>query len=205
MEITKQFISAESLKIDSYMLASKVVDDRFDPDYMVAIWRGGAPIGCYVHEFLKAVGMSCDHIAIRTSRYRGIDDTFEEILVHNLGYLVERLTKTSKVLLVDDVYDSGLSMKAVIDALHERLGDNCPTDIRIATVYYKPTRNKTNVSPSYYMHESNEWLVFPHELEGLTMAEMTNHVNFKIAWMIENFKKDYKSGYKLDYYYGNNP
>ena len=115
----KQFISPESLRHDSYKLASRIVDSGFKPDFMIAIWRGGAFIGCCVHEFLKFLGLKTDHIAIRTSRYSGIDETHETVQVHNLGYLMEKLQKSSKVLLVDDVYDTGLSIKAILDTFKE--------------------------------------------------------------------------------------
>lgn len=70
--------------------------------------EGGATIGICMHEYFKYLDMDTDHIAIRTSRYTGIDTHESNIQVHNLGYLVERLNKDSRVLLVDDVYDSGL-------------------------------------------------------------------------------------------------
>ena len=45
-------------------------------------------------------------------------------------------------------------------------------EIRIATPYFKPLNNKTSIKPDYFIHESNKWLVFPHELEGLTIEEI---------------------------------
>jgi hypothetical protein len=50
-----------------------------------------------------------------------------------------------------------------------------PETVRIATVYYKPSRNKTNLAPDYFVHEVDEWLVFPHELRGLTDDEIRKH------------------------------
>jgi hypothetical protein len=46
------------------------------------------------------------------------------------------------------------------------------TDIRVACPWYKPPRNSVGFDPDYYLHESAEWLVFPHELDGLKMAEI---------------------------------
>jgi hypoxanthine phosphoribosyltransferase len=142
----------------------------------VVLWRGGAPIGCYMHEFFKRCGIKPDHIAIRTSRYHGIDSASETIEVHNLGYFLERAKKDTNVLLVDDVHDTGLSIKAVKDRLKEEMGDNFPDNIRTATVYYKPSRNKTGEVPDYYVETTDEWLVFPHELEGLSLEEMDPQV-----------------------------
>ena len=47
-----------------------------------------------------------------------------------------------------------------------------PTDVRIACPWYKPNNNMVNIVPDYYVHESDEWLVFPHELSGLTQKEI---------------------------------
>lgn len=41
----KLFVTPDSIRTDSYKLASKVVDDNFRPDFMVALWRGGSHIG----------------------------------------------------------------------------------------------------------------------------------------------------------------
>ena len=49
----KVFIDAESLLLDSYRLAAQVIRANFEPSFMIAIWRGGAPIGIAVQEFLK--------------------------------------------------------------------------------------------------------------------------------------------------------
>jgi hypothetical protein len=50
-----------------------------------------------------------------------------------------------------------------------------PETVRIATVYYKPSRNQTSLKPDYFVHETEEWLVFPHEICGLTEAEIRAH------------------------------
>lgn len=180
----KKFVQPDELRYDSMKLASKVYNDGFKPDYLVVLWRGGVTIGICVHEFLKYMGVEPDHIAIRTSRYTGIDKVSEEISVHNLGYLVERLNCDSKVLIVDDVYDSGLSVEKVITTLKEKLCCKMPTDIRVATVFYKPKRNQTGKSPQYYVHESDEWIVFPHELEGLTIEEIDEAFGGEIGKLI---------------------
>ena len=42
----------------------------------------------------------------------------------------------------------------------------------MATVYFKPGNNRTDRRPDYYIHETDKWLVFPHELKGLTPEEI---------------------------------
>ncbi|MBI2148643.1 hypoxanthine phosphoribosyltransferase [Candidatus Woesearchaeota archaeon] len=168
----KYFISANELLIDSYKLARKIIDSNFKPNFIVALWRGGTPVGSALQEFLKYHNVQTDHIAIRTSSYEGIDRQNKEIKVHGLEYIEKHANSDDKLLIVDDVYDTGLSINAVLQSLKTTMRANMPKDIRIATVYYKPTRNKTNHIPEFYIHETDKWLVFPHELEGLTHDEI---------------------------------
>ena len=42
----------------------------------------------------------------------------------------------------------------------------------VATPYYKPNKNESKYKPDYYLHETDQWLVFPHELEGLSLEEI---------------------------------
>ena len=184
----KHYTTPDNLRLDSFRLGQKIIQDNFKPDYLIALWRGGATIGCYIHEILKYIyepkGHKVDHIAIRTSRYTGIDTTLPNIEVHNLGYLVERLTSESKVLIVDDVYDSGLSMAAVLTKLE--LGTQMSNNIKIATIDYKPARNKTDRVPDYYVNISDKWEIYPHELEGLNIDEISNYFGTEIADIISS-------------------
>jgi hypoxanthine phosphoribosyltransferase len=77
--------------------------------------------------------------------------------------------------LIDDVFDSGRSLEAVMDQLHRRCRRNLPEQIRIATVYYKPARNKTRLVPDYHVRTTDQWLIFPHEVQGLTREEILKH------------------------------
>ena len=46
------------------------------------------------------------------------------------------------------------------------------TEIKVATTFFKPSQNKTDRKPDYFLHETDKWLVFPHELEGLSSDEI---------------------------------
>ena len=78
------------------------------------------------------------------------------------------------MLIVDDVYSTGSSVNAVISALEKKARRNLPGDIRIATVWYRPTA-KTIRAPEYYIHETADWLVLPYELSGLSLEEFRDH------------------------------
>jgi hypoxanthine phosphoribosyltransferase len=170
--VEKIFISADRLLRDSLELARRVVASGLRPTFLVAMWRGGTPIGIVVQEVLEYHSIHADHIAIRTSSYSGIDVRHKTVRVHATDYLVSRLEADDELLIVDDVFDSGHSLEAVIDELTRRCRRNLPEKIRIATVYYKPERRRTALVPDFYVHETSHWLVFPHELQGLTREEI---------------------------------
>ena len=168
----KIFISAESLLRDSMELGLRIVRSGFRPTFLVAIWRGGAPIGITVQEVLEYNGVECDHISIRTSSYTGIDKQNKTVRVHAIDYLVSSLSAEDSLLLIDDVFDSGRSLDAIMADLKRRCRRNLPEQIRIATVYYKPTRNLSVLQPDFYVRSTDQWLVFPHEVQGLTREEI---------------------------------
>ena len=171
----KTFITAEGLLRDSFALAAQVLASGFRPSFLVALWRGGAPIGIAVQEFLEHRGVATDHIAIRTSAYAGIERQEKSVRVHGIDYLVSRLSFEDRLLLIDDVFDSGRSLEAVVDELGRRCRRNLPGQLRIATVYYKPARNRSRLQPDYFVHRTDRWLVFPHEIQGLSDAEIREH------------------------------
>ena len=171
MTIKKTYIDVQQLLVDSYELGLKVLESDFVPDYIVGVWRGGAPVGIAIQELLKYAGVETDHIAIRTSHYCGINQTKVSVSVHGLHYLIENACAKDNVLIVDDVFDSGRSIEQVITDLRKKCGHNTPT-FGIATPYFKPDNNKTALVPDFYLHTTADWLVFPHELEGLSESEI---------------------------------
>lgn len=173
--VEKLYIGAEELLQDSFRLGMKILKDDFRPDYIVGVWRGGTPVGIAVQEVLHVHDVHSDHIAIRTSSYEGMTRREKEVRVHGLDYLVERINPEDNLLIVDDVFDTGLSIDAVLKTLSSRARRNTPEDIRIATPWYKPDNNRTSIAPDYYLHESDQWLVFPHELDGLSRDEIRKH------------------------------
>jgi len=172
--MNKVFISAQQLMEDSFKLALKVYESGFRPNYIVGVWRGGAPVGIAVQELLHSLGIESDHIAIRTSSYTGIGEREKHVRVHGLTYLIKRLESEDSLLIVDDVHDSGLSIQETIKDLKKACKKNTP-EIRVATPYYKPANNKTDRVPEYFVHESSDWLVFPHEVDGLSEEEIREH------------------------------
>ena len=173
--VTKTYLDANELLELSFALANQVVESGFVPTHIVGIWRGGAPIGIAVQELLEYRGIDCDHIAIRTSSYTGIGQQARLVKVYALGYLIDTLNAEDSLLIVDDVFDTGKSVEAFINELTKRCRRNTPATIKIATVFYKPSKNQTSLTPDFFMRETEDWLIFPHELDGLSDEEIAQN------------------------------
>ena len=168
----KLYLSTQGQLEDSFKLGSLILKSGFRPKFMIAIWRGGTPIGIAVQEILEYYGVKTDHIAIRTSSYSDINKRSDQVRVHGLNYLIKNINHTDPLLIVDDVFDTGLTIQAVIQKLRDRAKLNTPDDIRVAVPWYKPSHNRTEREPDYYLHTTEQWLKFPFSLEGLTIDEI---------------------------------
>ena len=170
----KLFIQPSELLKDSFKLAWQVYESGYRPNYIIGVWRGGAPIGIAVQEFLDILKVPSDHIAIRTSYYKGIGITQERVQVYGLNYVIKQVESEDSLLIVDDVHDTGISAQQIISDLQTACKKNTPK-IKVATPYFKPSKNKTDRKPDFYIHETEKWLVFPHELEGLSIEEIAQN------------------------------
>lgn len=180
----KRYITEQELLEDGYKLGVQIWNSGFRPTFIVGLWRGGSSVGIVVQECLQYLGVKTDHISVRTS-YRGlasyqqmVDNPAQEIRVHATQYLLETLNAEDSLLIVDDVFSSGLTTRAVVNRLSSRLKLNTPHDIRIATPWYKPTHNRTTGKPDFYLHSTDQWLVMPYEIAGLTTAEIEQNKNY---------------------------
>ncbi len=136
----KLFIKPEELLEDSFKLAWQVYESGYRPNYIIGVWRGGAPIGIAVQEFLDILKVSSDHIAIRTSYYKGIGETQERVQVYGLNYVIKQVESEDSLLIVDDVHDTGISVQQIISDLNIACKKNTP-EIKVATPYFKPSKN----------------------------------------------------------------
>jgi len=179
--VRKLYISPQQLLEDSFCLAKKVMDSGFEPTFLVCLWRGGAPVGMAITEYFYYKGKPIpNHAAVRVSAYNH-DQLKKELVVYNLDYLVKTIKNTDRLLLVDDIIDSGSSILVFLDELKKQCGENFPKDIRIASVFYKPAALEKISYPVYCMHETKNWIVFPHEIEGMTFDDMAKYKGKVIA------------------------
>ena len=174
-QIEKIYVTPSSLFEDSCKLAASVLESGFRPNYLLALWRGGTPIGITVQEFLAYYGIITDHIAIRSSYYEGIEKRAKTIRIHGLGYFIDRVNVEDSLLIVDDIFDTGNTIDTLIRVISERARRNTPHQIRVAATWFKPEKNKTNRIPDYFVNSTSRWVVFPHEIMGLEGDEIRNN------------------------------
>lgn len=167
----KIFIDANQLQRDSFALAKMIIESDYRPTFLIGLWRGGCPIAITVHETLEYCDIQTKHTSVRVSSYKGIDQRTPKITVHDLSYVTNHLSPEDRILIVDDVHDTGLSMAKLIEQLRN---ETPATDIKIAVAYFKPDKSQVNFEPDFYLKKTNDWLVFPHEICGLNNDEIEN-------------------------------
>lgn len=193
----KRFIDEQDLLEDSYRLAVKIYQSGFRPDFIVGVWRGGSTVGVYVQECLQYLGLETDHIAIRTS-YRGHDDYFRQLeqgspmRAHGLQYLIENLNADDALLIVDDVYSTGRNVQSVIERLQTKTKRNMTRNLRVAAPYYRPDAERDNPGPDYFLQQTDDWLVLPYELTGMSRSELQAHKSW-IVPLLDDLKPGWQS------------
>lgn len=170
MSLPKLYVSADDLLNDSFALGHRVLSSGFIPQVLIALWRGGTPVGVAVQELFAYFGHDHLHFPVKTSHYRGIEQRHNQVSIEGLDPLWATLTSNSRILVVDDVFDTGITIDQVM-AVIEKQAPDC--DVRAAVPYFKPKNNLTERTPDYYLHTTDQWIVFPHELAGLSEKEIS--------------------------------
>ena len=163
----KHYLSADDFLRDVWRLAASIRKSGWKPDILIALWRGGAPVGVAVHEYFKVAGWNVRHIPLKCASYTGIGENRGQV-VFTLGEeIFAMLRRGDRVLVVDDVFDTGKTAAAVKARI-----DGTGAEMKMACVYWKPVKNMTSLKPDYFVRDvGGDWIVFPHELEGLTPEE----------------------------------
>lgn len=164
-------------------LAEKIRKDRFEPDIIVGVSRGGWPPARVLSDLLGNPNLA----NVRAEFYLGVAETKEEpVLTQPVS--VEVVGK--RVLVVDEIADSGKSLKLV----KEHTIEKGAKEVRIATVYYKPW---SIVKPDYYEKETSCWVVFPWEIKE-TIRKIVKKCGVKGKSVKEETAKLVKAGIPLE-------
>jgi hypoxanthine phosphoribosyltransferase len=130
-------------------LGEAVKKSSFEPEILLGISRGGLiPL-----RILSDVLPEATVATVRIEFYQDIAKTMQE---PRITQQVSVDVKGRRVLVVDDVADTGKSLAVLKDDLREKDSG----EVRIATVYYKPW---SIVKPDYYVRDTDKWIIFPHE------------------------------------------
>lgn len=132
-------------------LAEEIRANGFKPDIIVGVSRGGWPPARVLSDLLANPNLA----NVRAEFYLGVAETKGE---PTLTQPVSMAVAGKRVLVVDEVADTGKSLKLV----KEHLVEEGATEVRIATLYYKPW---SIITPAYYEKKTSRWLVFPWEIK----------------------------------------
>jgi len=138
----------------SRKLAASILSHTPDIDRIVAISRGGLTLGHLLSDFLR--------IPIATFTIQSYTDIQNQGEIKIVEPLKTRI-RGKKVLIVDDVADSGKTLERAI-AYVKRFG---PTDITTVTMFYKP---RSVYRPDYFAEETTKWILFPYEPTEMILA-----------------------------------
>jgi hypothetical protein len=130
-------------------LASKIQNSDFKPDVIVGISRGGWPPARIMSDLLENPELA----NVKAEFYLGVAKTKGEPVITQP---VSVSVRGKRVLVVDDVADTGKSLRLVRTHLRQQGA----TEVKIATIYYKPW---SIVKPDWYERETSRWIVFPWE------------------------------------------
>ncbi len=138
-----RYYSYEEFVNDTNKLIDKV--KSFHPDAIVAIARGGLTLAHAISEGLNIREVQ----TLRTELYDE-DTKRSSITIHNSTTLKD----IQKVLVVDDIADSGDTLKAVMETLE---CENVNIEFQSATLFYKPS---SIYRPHFWINEATEWINF---------------------------------------------
>jgi uncharacterized protein len=182
----KEFLSYKAVRNNAIKLAYRIYKDNFIPDVIYVSLRGGAYLGNILSEYFKIVRKEKHPVfyaAVVARSYTGIRQQ-EQVMIDGWTYDPEYLRHGDRVLLVDDIFDSGKTINKLVEViltkgLHEE-------DVRVAVHDYKIlsyVEHNQPIQPYYYCRkhvieepEDELWIHYAsHELIGLREEELETH------------------------------
>ncbi len=183
--MSKNFLEYNMVRNNAIKLAHRIHKDGFIPDVIYVSLRGGAYIGNLISEYFKVVRADSPvlYAAVVARSYTDIHN-HDEVRIDGWTYNPEYLRQGDKILLVDDIYDSGKTINFLADKILQR---GVPRkDLKIAVhdykfFEYKPEQNE--FQPDYYCRkhvikkpDEDLWIHYmSHELIGLKHEELEKY------------------------------
>jgi uncharacterized protein len=184
--MSKEFVSFETVRNNSLKLAHTIHEGGFEPDVVYVSLRGGAYVGNVMSEYFKVVRRGSRPVFYAAVVARSYSDIREQdlVMVDGWTYSPEYLRSGDKVLLIDDIFDSGNTINHLVDII---LRKGLPRDdVRVAVHDYKVRTYLPDdhpVHPDYYCRkhvierpEDDHWIHYmSHELVGLAKQEISEN------------------------------
>lgn len=130
-------------------LARKIRKAGYRPDIVVGVARGGWPVARVISDLLE----NPDVANVKAEFYLGVAETKGEPIITQS---VSASVSGKKVLVVDDVADTGKSL----DLVKKHLEEKGAVEVKVATIYCKPW---SALKPDWFEGETERWIVFPWE------------------------------------------
>jgi len=130
-------------------LGRKIKESKFKPDVIVGVSRGGWPPARIMSDLLNNPNLA--NMKVEFYKDIGVPSKSPRITQP-----VTSDVQNKKVLVVDDVADSGQSLRAVRNHLRRKGTE----EIRVCTIYYKP---HSIYIPDYFAKRTSSWIIFPWE------------------------------------------
>jgi hypoxanthine phosphoribosyltransferase len=180
----KEFVPYDVIRNNALQLAKRIYDDGFMPDVIYVSLRGGAGLGNVISEYFKMLKKPDERpvyfAAVVARSYTGVREFTQEVNVEGWTYAPEYLRIGDKVLLVDDIFDSGRTINHLAKIILEK--GISRKDLKLAVHDYKYFYDKPDqlpYQPDYWcrkhelsVHDEDRWIHYmSYELVGLTEEE----------------------------------
>jgi len=146
--LEKLYYSYDLFKEDTQKLVDSCRD--YEPDVLLAVARGGVTLA---HLMSQALDMR-NLYSLNSIHYEG-DLKLDTFNIFN----IPDMSHAKRVLVIDDIVDSGETMQEILKILNEKLPN---VEFKLATLFYKST---AILKPDYSVREANEWIDFFWEVD----------------------------------------
>ncbi len=182
----KHFLQFDIVRDNALKLADRIYKDGFIPDVIYVSLRGGAYLGNVISEYFKIVHKGSRPVYYAAVVARSYVDVAqaERVIVDGWTYSPEYLRVGDKVLLVDDIFDTGGTINHLAQIIMDK---GIPrNDLKIAVHDYKYFHDKQEqlpFQPDYWcrkheesINDENSWIHYmSHELVGLSKEELEEY------------------------------
>ncbi len=151
-------------------LATKIVNDNYVPDVLIAVGRGGDIPARIISDLLGVKEIK----HVRAKYYESISVKKDEVEVE----IIDMDLKNKKVLVIDDLVDSGNTLRTI----EKKILELSPSSIKVATLQVKPWSSR---EPDYFAMKTGNWVVYPWEKLETLLDLMKKTPGIDITKIIE--------------------